>query len=281
MRTRLRHLPFIFRIAAFAAGIMLMARPQKVNQWQTVDTEGIDIMMALDISGSMLARDFEPDRLEAAKKVATQFISGRIYDRIGLVVFSGESFTQCPLTTDQAVLINMLQNIQSGIIKDGTAIGLGLSTAVNRMRDSNAKSRVIILLTDGVNNAGSVDPITAAEIAKAYNVKVYTIGVGTMGTAPYPVRTPMGGIALQPMEVQIDEEILKNIASLTGGRYYRATDNAKLVEIYNEIDQMEKIQVSVQEHRKKEDVYFPFALAIALIMVAEIGLRYTWLRTIP
>ena len=226
-RTRMRHILFVLRMLALAAGILLLARPQKANQWQSVDTEGIDIMMALDISGSMLARDFQPDRLEAAKEVASQFISGRENDRIGMVVFSGESFTQCPLTSDHAVLINLMQGIKSGIIADGTAIGLGLATAVDRMRESSAKSKVVILLTDGVNNSGSIDPITAAEIAKTFQIRVYTIGVGTVGMAPYPVQTPFG-IQLQPMEVQIDEAVLQKIASLTGGNYFRATDNKKL-----------------------------------------------------
>ncbi len=280
LRTRMRHILFICRMMAMAAGIVLLARPQKANQWQSIDTEGIDIMLTLDISGSMLARDFQPDRLEAAKEVATQFIAGRENDRIGMVVFSGESFTQCPLTSDHAVLINLMQGIKSGMINDGTAIGLGLANAVDRIRESSAKSKVIILLTDGVNNAGSIDPVTAAEIAKTFNIRVYTIGVGTEGTAPYPVQTPFG-IQMQPMEVQIDEAVLQQVASLTGGSYFRATDNEKLQEIYAEIDKMEKSIVSVREHKKKEELYFPFAMALVVLLMCEIGFRYTWLRTIP
>ncbi len=206
--------------------------------------------MALDISGSMLARDFKPDRLEASKDVATEFISGRPYDRIGLVVFSGESFTQCPLTTDHAVLINLMHEIQSGMIEDGTAIGMGLANAVNRIKDSEAKSKVIILLTDGVNNMGEIAPATAAGIAKTFGIRVYTIGVGTQGMAPYPVQTPFG-IQYQNMPVEIDEAILKEIAQTTGGRYFRATDNDKLVQVYHEIDKLEKSKIDVKQFIKK------------------------------
>ncbi len=279
-RPILRHGLFVLRMLAFALIILVLARPQSSNQWESVTTEGIDIVMALDISGSMLAQDFKPDRLEAAKKVATQFISGRPNDRIGLVVFSGESFTQCPLTTDHTALINLFNSVHSGMIEDGTAIGLGLANAVSRIKDSDAISKVIILLTDGVNNRGSIDPMTAAEIAKTFGIRVYTIGVGSRGTAPYPVQTPFG-IQYQEMETQIDEDLLKNIAEMTDGLYFRATDNDNLKKVYEEIDQLEKSKINVQEHHKKSEEYLKFALAAALLLLLEIMLRYTVLRNLP
>ena len=233
----LRHVMFAFRMLAFALLIIALARPQSTLNWKNEKTEGIDIVLALDISSSMLARDFEPDRLEASKDLAIQFINGRKNDRIGLVVFSGESFTQCPLTTDHNVLINLFRDIESGIIEDGTAIGMGLATAVNRLKDSKSPGKVIILLTDGVNNAGTIAPITAAELAQTFGIKVYTIGVGSMGQAPYPVNTPYG-VQLRNMPVEIDEELLEDIAQSTGGKYFRATNNDKLQQIYEEIDQM-------------------------------------------
>jgi Ca-activated chloride channel family protein len=235
--------------------------------------------MALDISGSMLARDFKPDRLEASKDVATEFISGRPYDRIGLVVFSGESFTQCPLTTDHAVLINLMREVQSGMIEDGTAIGMGLATAVNRIKDSQAKSKVIILLTDGVNNRGEIAPSTAADIAKTYGIRVYTIGVGTQGMAPYPVNTPFG-MQYQNMPVEIDEGILKDISSKTGGKYFRATDNNKLIQVYNEIDKMEKSKIDVRQFSRKEERYFIPALIAFILLAAEILARNTLFRNL-
>jgi Ca-activated chloride channel family protein len=239
-----------------------------------VSTEGIDIVLTQDISGSMLSRDFKPDRLEAAKNIATEFISGRPYDRIGLVVFSGESFTQCPLTTDHAVLINLLREIQSGMIEDGTAIGMGLATAVNRIKDSQAKSKVIILLTDGVNNRGEIAPETAAEIAKTFGIRVYTIGVGTQGMAPYPVQTPFG-IQYQDMPVEIDEGILQKIAQTTGGKYFRATDNDSLEKIYKEIDKLEKSKIDVRQFSKKEEKYLLPALIAFFMLVVEIIVRNT------
>jgi Ca-activated chloride channel family protein len=245
-RHYIRYLLFGFRTIAIALLIIILARPQKTDNFQDVSTEGIDIVLALDISGSMLARDFKPDRLEASKNVATEFITGRPYDRMGLVVFSGESFTQCPLTTDHAVLINLMRELKSGMIEDGTAIGMGLATAVNRIKDSEAKSKVIILLTDGVNNRGMIAPMTAAEIAKTYGVRVYTIGVGTQGVAPYPVQTPFG-VQYQDMQVEIDEGILKEIAKMTDGKYFRATDNEKLVQVYAEIDKLEKSRIDVRQ----------------------------------
>jgi Ca-activated chloride channel family protein len=259
--------------------IIVLARPQSSDKFQDVSTEGIDIVMAMDISGSMLARDFKPDRLEASKDVATEFISGRPYDRIGLVVFSGESFTQCPLTTDHAVLINLLQEIQSGMIEDGTAIGMGLANAVNRIKDSEAKSKVVILLTDGVNNMGEVAPATAAGIAKTFGIRVYTIGVGTQGMAPYPVQTPFG-IQYQNMPVEIDEAILKEIAQTTGGRYFRATDNNKLIQVYAEIDKLEKSKIDVKQFTRKEEKYLTPALIAFCLLVIEMLVRNTVLRKV-
>ena len=235
----LRHVPFALRMAAIAVLIIILARPQSTNSWQNTSTEGIDIVMAMDISSSMLAQDFKPNRLEASKDVAASFINGRPNDNIGLVVFAAESFTQCPLTTDHTVLLNLFKDIQPGIIQDGTAIGLGLANAVSRIKDSQAKSKVIILLTDGVNNAGEIAPVTAAEIAKTFGIRIYAIGVGTQGKAPYPFQTAFG-VQYQDIDVEIDEPTLKQIASTTGGQYFRATDNSSLKEIYSEIDKMEK-----------------------------------------
>ena len=279
-RVWLRHLLFACKVLAIVFLVTALARPQSSNSWQTYSSEGIDIVLGLDISTSMLARDFTPDRLEAAKEVATKFILERPQDRIGLVVFAGESFTQCPLTTDQAVLVNLLREVQSGMTEDGTAIGLGLANAVNRLKDSPAKSKVVILLTDGVNNRGSIAPVTAAELAKTYGIRVYTIGVGTYGEAPYPVQTPFG-IQLQNVPVEIDEAVLKQIASVTGGQYFRATDNDKLQQIYNEIDQLEKSKVEVKHFSKREEQYFWFGLVGMLLLVTEALLRYTLLRKIP
>jgi Ca-activated chloride channel family protein len=271
-RHYIRYLLFGFRTIAIALLIIILARPQKTDNFQDVSTEGIDIVLALDISGSMLARDFKPDRLEASKNVATEFITGRPYDRMGLVVFSGESFTQCPLTTDHAVLINLMRELKSGMIEDGTAIGMGLATAVNRIKDSEAKSKVIILLTDGVNNRGMIAPMTAAEIAKTYGVRVYTIGVGTQGVAPYPVQTPFG-VQYQDMQVEIDEGILKEIAKMTDGKYFRATDNEKLVQVYAEIDKLEKSRIDVRQFKLKEEKFILPAIIAFILIIIEIILR--------
>ena len=270
----LRYILFALRAIAVTLLIIVVARPQKTDIIQDVTTEGIDIILTLDISGSMLARDFRPDRLEASKNVATEFISGRPYDRMGLVVFSGESFTQCPLTTDHAVLINLMREVQSGMIEDGTAIGMGLATAVNRIKDSEAKSKVIILLTDGVNNRGEIAPATAADIAKTFGIRVYTIGVGTQGMAPYPVQTPVG-IQYQNMPVEIDEEILKEIAGKTGGMYFRATDNNKLIQVYNEIDKMEKSKIDVRQFTRKEEKYLIPAIIAFCFLAFESLVRVT------
>jgi Ca-activated chloride channel family protein len=276
-RHYLRHILFVLRLAVIALVIVIIARPQNVDRWQSSTTEGIDIVLALDVSGSMLARDFSPDRLEASKNVATEFISGRPYDRIGLTVFSGESFTECPLTTDHAVLINLLREVKSGIIEDGTAIGVGLATAINRIKDSDAISKVIILLTDGVNNMGSIDPMTAAEIAKTFGIRVYTIGVGSRGYADYPVQTPFG-IRYQKMQVEIDEALLEHIADLTGGRYFRAVDNSSLEQVYNEIDKLEKSKIETREHSKREEVFMPLALAAVIMLTIELLLRYLLMK---
>ena len=276
-RHYLRHLLFALRVAAIALAIVVIARPQNVDRWQSSTTEGIDIILALDVSGSMLARDFSPDRLEASKNVATEFISGRPYDRMGLTVFSGESFTQCPLTTDHAVLINLLREVKSGIIEDGTAIGVGLATAINRIKDSDAISKVIILLTDGVNNRGSIDPMTAAEIAKTFGIRVYTIGVGSMGYADYPVQTPFG-TRYQKMEVEIDEALLKRIAELTGGQYFRAVDNTSLQNVYSEIDKLEKSKIETREHSRRDEVFMSWALAALVLFSLELLLRYLFMK---
>ena len=276
----MRHVLFALEVLAIVLLVVALARPQSSNSWQTYTSEGIDIVLALDVSGSMLARDFTPDRLEAAKEVATKFILERPQDKIGLVIFAGESFTQCPLTADQAVLVNLLRDVKSGMIEDGTAIGLGLANAVNRLKDSPAKSKVVILLTDGVNNRGAVAPATAAELARTYGIRVYTIGVGTYGEAPYPVPTPFG-VQLQNVPVEIDEEVLQQIAALTGGKYFRATDNDKLKQIYQEIDQLEKSKIEVKHFSKKNEQYFVFGLAGLCLLIVQVLLRYTLLRKIP
>ncbi|MBN1463847.1 MAG: VWA domain-containing protein [Paludibacteraceae bacterium] len=276
----LRHLPFVLRLLAITLIVIVIARPQSSNSWQDQTTEGIDIIIAEDISGSMLAKDLKPNRLKAAKNVAIDFIQGRPNDNIGLVVFAGESFTQCPLTTDHDVLINLFNSVDFGMIEDGTAIGSGLANAISRIKDSKAKSKVIILLTDGSNNAGDIAPETAAEIARNFGIRVYTIGIGTHGTAPYPVMTPFG-IQYQNQEVVIDEDILKSIAQVTGGSYFRATDNRKLEAIYQQIDAMEKTKIEVKEFSKKNEMYFIFALLALILIIAEIVLRNTLLRKIP
>lgn len=277
----LGHGLFATRLIAIAFLIVALARPQASDKWENIDTMGIDIMLSIDISGSMLARDFKPDRLEAAKNVATEFIAGRRNDRIGLIVFSGESFTQCPLTTDHAVLINLFKEVKSGIIEDGTAIGVGLANAVKRLKDSEAISKVIILLTDGVNNSGAIDPLTAAELAKTFGIRVYTVGVGSMGTAPYPAIDFWGRTVYQDMPVEIDEETLQKIADLTGGKYYRAINNDKLREIYAEIDLLERSKINVKEYSRKEERFMIWVWWGLLLLLAEVVLRKTVLRSIP
>ena len=280
LRQRLRLLPFILKLLAFSLTIVALARPQSSTSGQNVTTEGIDIIMALDISSSMLAEDLKPNRIEAAKKVAEDFIDSRPNDRIGLVVFGGESFTQCPLTTDHAVLKNLFTGIQSGLLADGTAIGEGLATAVNRIRKSTAKSKVIILLTDGVNNVGAIAPETAGEIAKTFGIRVYTIGVGTKGMAPYPFKTPFG-IQYQNMEVQIDEKVLQQISDETDGKYFRATNTSKLKAIYESIDKLEKTKIAVTEFRNHTEEFYPWVLAALLFLLADVILRFTVFKSIP
>ena len=275
----LRHLLFAMKMAALALLIVALARPQSSSTNSTSNIEGIDIVMAMDVSGSMLARDLKPDRLTAAKNVASDFVKGRPGDRMGLVIFSGETFTQVPLTTDHGVMLNMLAEMKNGLIDDGTAIGDGLATAISRLKDSEAISKVVILLTDGMNNAGSVDPYTAAEIAKLYGIRVYTIGVGSYGTAPYPVQTPFG-TQIQQMKVEIDEKLLASVAGMTGGKYFRATSNQKLDEIYEEIDKLERSKIEVTEFRRLHEEFYPLvAWALALLLL-EFLLRKTIFRTL-
>ena len=275
----LRHLLFALKMAALALLIVALARPQSSSTNSTSNIEGIDIVMAMDVSGSMLARDLKPDRLTAAKNVASDFVKGRPGDRMGLVIFSGETFTQVPLTTDHGVMLNMLAEMKNGLIDDGTAIGDGLATAISRLKDSEAISKVVILLTDGLNNAGSVDPYTAAEIAKLYGIRVYTIGVGSYGTAPYPVQTPFG-TQIQQMKVEIDEKLLTTIANQTGGKYFRATSNQKLDEVYQEIDKLERSKIEVTEFRRLHEEFYPLvAWALALLLL-EFLLRKTIFRTL-
>lgn len=274
-KTWLIHVAFALRLLAISAMIVGLARPQSSTKLQSVTTEGIDIIMAMDISSSMLARDFEPNRLDAAKEVATEFIKGRPNDRIGLVVYSGESFTQCPLTTDHDKLINLLAELKNGMITDGTAIGMGLATAVNRLKESTAKSKVVILLTDGENNSGNIPPLTAAEIATTFGVRVYTIGVGTIGEAPMPYQDVFGRIRYQNVPVTIDEKTLTEIANLTDGEYFRATDNEKLKDIYQKIDSLEKTIIEETQFEKKSEEFLPLALlALGLLMLEFLIKRF-------
>ncbi len=279
-RLILRHILFGLKLIGIALLIIAFARPQSVDSWSETTTEGIDITICLDISTSMKAMDFDPNRLEAAKDVAAEFINGRPEDRFAVVAFAGESFTVCPLTSDRAVAVKQLTNLDFGMIEDGTAIGMGLATSVNRLKGSEAVSKVIILLTDGVNNRGTIGPSTAADIATEYGIRVYTIGVGTEGTARYPVQTQFGTRIAQ-MPVEIDEEVLDNIASKTGGRYFRATDNKKLAMIYEEIDQLEKTILDTQDFSKREEEYFPFLLAGLLLIFLDLILSLTIVKTVP
>ena len=276
----LRHVPFVLRIFALSMVIVAIARPRSSEQMERVDTEGIDIILAMDVSTSMLARDLTPDRINASKDIAIEFIAQRPTDRMGIVVFAGESFTQCPLTTDRATLINLMKEVQTDIIEDGTAIGNGLATAVARMKDSDAKSRVVILLTDGVNNRGEISPQMAAEIAKTYGIRVYTIGVGKEGMAPYPVMTPWG-VEVQNVKVEIDEALLSEIAESTGGRYFRATDNTKLAEIYSEINKMEKARTTVDSFPIYKELFGVYALAALLALMLELLLNWFVIRRLP
>jgi len=280
-KSMLLHLPFVFRIVAMVCLIVALARPQTRNDEELVSGEGVDIVMCIDVSGSMLAQDFTPNRMEAAKEVAAGFIAGRPTDRIGLVIFSGESFTLCPLTTDQAVLQAQIGNIQSGLLEDGTAIGSGLATSVDRLRASKSKSKVVILLTDGENNGGQIPPVTAKELAKATGVRVYTIGVGTEGYAQVPMQTAGGSVVMQREKVNLDEKLLTQIATETGGKYFRAKDNESLKNIYTEIDKLEKSKIEVTALKRYSEKFFPLALAAALFLLLEIILRYTVFRKFP
>ncbi|MBO6079035.1 MAG: VWA domain-containing protein [Bacteroidaceae bacterium] len=279
------HVPFILDMAAIILLSLILARPQTTDRWQDTEIEGIDIMLCVDVSTSMLAEDLKPNRIEAAKQVASEFINGRPNDNIGLTIFAGEAFTQCPMTVDHAVLLNMFQNVSSdiaakGIIEDGTAIGMGLANAISRLKDSQAKSKVIILLTDGSNNRGEVSPMTGAEMAKSFGIRVYTIGVGTNGTAPYPVQGAFGKQYIN-MAVEIDENVLRQIAQTANGQYYRATSNSKLREVYEEIDKLERTKLQVKEFSKNQEEYQPFALLLLLCVLFSIVLKQTVLRTIP
>ncbi len=275
----LRHLLFALKVAALALLIVALARPQSSSTNKKSNIEGIDIVMAMDVSGSMLARDLKPDRLTAAKEVASNFVEGRPGDRMGLVIFSGESFTQVPLTTDHGVMLNMLAEMKNGLIDDGTAIGDGLATSISRLKDSDAISKVIILLTDGMNNSGSVDPYTAAEMAKLFGIRVYTIGVGSYGTAPYPVQTPFG-TQIQQVKVEIDEKLLQNIANSTDGKYFRATSTQKLDEVYQEIDKLERSKIEVTEFRRLHEEFYPLVSWALALLLLEFLLRKTIFRTI-
>lgn len=276
----LLHVPFALRIITLALIILVLARPQTTNSWQSSEIEGIDIMLAIDVSTSMLAEDLKPNRLEAAKEVAAEFVNGRPNDNIGITLFAGESFTQCPLTVDHAVLLNFIHGTRCGLIEDGTAVGMGIANAVSRLKESKAKSKVVILLTDGTNNRGDISPLTAAEIAKSFGIRVYTIGVGTNGEAPYPY--PVGGtVQYVNMKVEIDEKTLAQIASTTEGNYFRATSNSKLREVYEEIDKLEKTKLNVKEFSKREEAYRGFAWIAFLTFLLELLLRNTILRRIP
>ena len=281
VRYWLRHVPFALRIGALALLIVALARPQGIEENARTNTEGIDIVLAIDVSGSMLARDFKPDRITAAKEVASDFIADRTGDRLGLVVFAGEAFTQSPLTPDQGTLQTLLGRVRSGLIEDGTAIGNGLASAINRLRESDAKSKVVILLTDGVNNRGEIAPLTAAEIARAQGIRVYTIGVGTQGTAPYPAVDMFGNRTFVQQKVEIDEKTLREMAEQTGGRYFRATDKAKLRAIYDEINQLEKSKIEVFAHITRHEYYLAWVLAALGLLALEFLLRHLVLNRIP
>lgn len=285
LRQRLVHLPFLLRIAALVLAVVALARPQTTNHWNNKSIEGIDIMLAMDMSTSMLAEDLKPNRVEAAKNVAVNFISGRPDDNIGLTIFAGEAYTQCPMTIDHSVLLNLLNNMntkmaQSGLLDDGTAIGMGIANAVTRLKDSKAKSKVIILLTDGTNNCGQISPNTAADIAKSFGIRVYTVAVGTNGTAPYPFYIG-GRVEYQNIPVEIDTKSLAEIATKTGGEFYRATNTEKLMEVYQHIDKLEKTKMNVVKYSKRYEAFGTYLLAAILLLLAELLLRYTLLRRLP
>ncbi len=280
LRVRLRWLPYALRVVAVGAAVVALARPQSQLSRQEMTVEGIDIVMAMDLSGSMLAEDFKPNRLEAAKKVAADFINGRKNDRMGLVVFAGEAFTQVPLTIDHHVLLKQLGNLKSGTMRDGTALGDGLATAINRIKDSEAQSKVIILLTDGVNNQGSMDPLSAAEIAALYNIRLYTIGVGSLGKAPFPFRDQFGRVHYQNVDVEIDEDLMRQMADATNdGRYFRATNKKALKEIFNQIDEMEKSKIDVTQYAQTKDEYMPWLWLAVVALLLETLVRWGWMKS--
>jgi Ca-activated chloride channel family protein len=280
VREKTRHIPFILRTAALALLIIALGRPQSVSKGENIYTEGIDIALLIDISGSMLAEDFQPNRIQAAKEVAQSFVDGRKNDRIGLVIFAGQSFTQCPMTLDYRVLKNLLRQVKPGMVEDGTAIGMAIAQGVNRLKDSKAKSRVMILLTDGVNNRGEIDPITAAQIAETFGIRIYTIGVGTVGEAPYPVPTSFG-VRYQMIPVDVDEKVLQKIAAITGGQFFRATNNQTLKQIYNEIDQMEKTRIEVKSYRAVAELFYGWAGLSLVLGVLGVALGSTYWRKLP
>jgi Ca-activated chloride channel family protein len=280
LKIYLRHSLMILRVLAFISLVIALARPQTSSSMEKISTEGIDIIISLDVSTSMLAEDFKPNRMEAAKKQAIDFIDKRVNDRLGLVIFSAESFTQCPITVDHTVLKNLVTNVETGMLEDGTAIGMGLANAVSRLKESKAKSKVIILLTDGVNNTGAVAPQTAAEIARTFGIRVYTIGVGTRGMAPYPIKTTFG-TQYRNVEVQIDDDLLRKIADMTGGKYYRAVSNKSLSDIYQEIDSLEKTKVDVAVYSKKKEEYRIYAIFALMLFSLEILGRYIFFKTLP
>ncbi|MDA0986657.1 MAG: VWA domain-containing protein [Bacteroidetes bacterium] len=280
LREKIKNLPNILRILVILFAILALARPQSKIKSEVVKTEGIDIILAIDISASMLAEDLKPNRIEAAKKVGQQFVTQRMNDRIGLVVFSGESFTQCPLTIDYNILQNSIQNIKHGVVEDGTAIGLGIANSINRLKESKSKSKVIILLTDGVNNRGEIDPLTAAEIALQFGIKIYTVATGTFGTAPYPIETPFGK-QYQMVPVEIDEKTLRQVSNRTGGKFYRATKYSELKNIYSEIDKLEKTKINVRSYTRHKDLfYFPLSLCLVFLFL-ELTISQTYLKRIP
>ena len=283
-RVTLMPLQLLLRLAVFVLLVLVLARPQTQNSWKNETMEGIDIMLAMDVSTSMLAEDLKPNRIEAAKQVAADFIIGRPNDNIGLTIFAGEAFTQCPMTTDHASLLNLLHNVRTDIaqrlIEDGTAIGMGLANAVSRLKDSKAKSKVVILLTDGSNNRGDLSPMTAAEIAKSFGIRVYTIGVGTNKVAPYPMPVA-GGVQYVNIPVEIDTKMLSDIAAATDGDFYRATNNKELQQIYKEIDKLEKSKLNVKKYSKRYEAYQPYAIAAIILLLLEILLRITVFRKLP
>ena len=280
VKTKFKNIPYYLKLVASSLLVIAIARPQSSTKWEESTTEGIDIIISMDISGSMLAEDLKPNRLESSKNVAMSFISKRINDRIGLTIFSGESFTQCPLTTDHNVLINLFKDVKSGMIEDGTAIGMGLANAVNRLKESNAISKVVILLTDGVNNSGTIAPLTAAEIAKKFGIRVYTIGIGSEGYAPYPFQTPFG-IQYQDVEVKIDEKTLQDIATITDGKYFRAKNNSTLKKVYEDIDLLEKSKIETIEFKNKSEEFLLFGIASLCFLIVAFLLNITYLKRIP